>query len=70
MAWWFTIAGELYTRNETLPAEWKYEPGLRPVDPDDHKAPLIAGATTATLLGFMEVIQADARRLKAEGKDY
>jgi len=52
------------------PAEWKYEPGIRPIDPDDHKAPLVAGATTPTLLGFMEVIEADAGRLKAEGKEY
>jgi hypothetical protein len=70
MAWWFTIAGELYTRNETLPAEWKYEPGIRPVDPDDHKAPLVAGAPTAILFEFMKTIEPDASRLKAEGKDY
>jgi hypothetical protein len=70
MSWWFTIAGELYTRGETLPEEWKYKPGIHPVDPDDHKAPLIAAATTPTLLGFVEVIEADAKRLKAEGKDY
>ena len=70
MAWWFTIAGELYTRNETLPAEWKYEPGLRPVDPDDHKAPLVAAVPTAILFEFMKTIESDASRLKSEGKDY
>jgi hypothetical protein len=70
MAWWFTIAGELYTRNETLPAEWKYEPGIRPVDPDDHKAPLVAAASTAILFEFRKTIELDANRLKAEGKDH
>jgi hypothetical protein len=50
MSWWFTIAGELYTRGDPIPAEWKYRPGLYPVDPDDRKAPLVASATTETLM--------------------
>jgi hypothetical protein len=70
MRWWFTIAGELYTRNETLPEHWKYRPGIHPVDPDDSNAVVVAGATTATLFEFMKTIVADAARLKAEGKDY
>jgi hypothetical protein len=70
MGWWFTIAGELYTRNETLPEEWQYKPGIHPVDPDDHNAPLIAGVPTAVLFEFMKSIEANAKRLKAEGKDY
>jgi hypothetical protein len=70
MGWWFTIAGELYTRNETLPAEWKYKPGIRPIDPDDHNAPLIAGSPTEVLFEFMKTIEADAKRLKEAGRDY
>jgi hypothetical protein len=70
MGWWFTIAGELYTRNETLPEEWRYKPGIHPVDPDDHNAPLVACATTEALMRFMEDIEDDVKRLKAEGKDY
>jgi hypothetical protein len=69
-AWWFAIAGELYTRNEALPEKWKYQPGLHPVDPDDALAPLVAGAPTEVLFEFMKTIEADAKRLKAEGKDY
>jgi hypothetical protein len=69
MSWWFTIAGELHTRGAPIPAEWKYQPGLHPVDPDDHKAPIIAGATSEVLLRFMEDIEDDAKRLRAQGKD-
>jgi hypothetical protein len=25
--WWFKVGGELYSRGEALPVEWKYEPG-------------------------------------------
>jgi hypothetical protein len=57
-------------RTEALPVEWKYQPGLHPVDPDDHLGPMMASATTATLFGFMPRIEADAKRLKAEGQDY
>jgi hypothetical protein len=70
IGWWFTIAGELHTRGTPIPAEWKYEPGLHPVNPDDCNAPLVAGATTDVLMRFMEDIEDDARRLRAEGKDY
>jgi hypothetical protein len=70
MGWWFTIAGELCTRNETLPAEWKYKPGIHPLDLDDHNAPLVAGASTAILFEFMKTIEADAKRLKEAGRDY
>jgi hypothetical protein len=69
MSWWFTIAGELYTRNVTLPEEWKYKPGIHPVDPDDHNGALIAGAPTAVLFEFMKTIEADAKRLKEAGRD-
>ncbi len=66
----FTVAGELYTRNETLPEHWKYRPGLRPVDPDDGNTVIVAGAAAATLFEFIKIIEADASRLKAAGKDY
>ena len=52
------------------PEEWKYKPGIYPVDPDDHNAPLIAGALTAVLFEFMKTIEADAKRLKEAGRDY
>jgi hypothetical protein len=70
MGWWFTIAGELYTRHAPIPEEWQYKPGLHPADPDDHKAPIVAGASTDVLMRLMEDIEDDAKRLKAEGKDY
>jgi hypothetical protein len=70
MGWWFGIAGELYARGAPIPEEWRYEPGLHPVDPDDDNAPLVAGAPTDILMRFMEDIEDDAKRLKAEGKDY
>lgn len=71
MGWWFTIAGELYTRGAPIPEDWEYAPGASPVDPDDHhNAPLVAGATTDVLMRFMEDIEDDAKRLKAERKDY
>jgi hypothetical protein len=64
------VAGELYTRGEPIPGEWRYKPGIHPVDPDDHKAPIVARATTEVLMRFMEDIKDDAKRLKADGKDY
>jgi hypothetical protein len=70
MEGWFGIAGELYTRYETLPEEWQYKPGLHPVDPDDHHAPMFASAPTAVLFEFMKTIETDAARIKAEGRDY
>jgi hypothetical protein len=70
IGWWFTIAGELYARGAPIPEEWQYKPGTHPVDPDDHNAPLVAGAPTEVLMRFMEDIGDDAKRLKAEGKDY
>jgi hypothetical protein len=70
MSWWFTIAGELYARGAPVPEEWQYNPGIHPVDPDDHNAPLVAGAPTEVLMRFMEDIEDDAKRLRAEGKDY
>jgi hypothetical protein len=70
MSWWFTIAGELYNRGAPIPEYWRYQPGLHPVDPDDRNAPLVAGATTDVLMRFMEDIEDDAKRLRAEGKDY
>jgi hypothetical protein len=70
MGWWFGIAGELHTRGAPIPEDWQYKPGLHPVDPDDRNSPLIAGARTEVLMRFMEDIEDDAKRLKAEGKDY
>jgi hypothetical protein len=70
MGWWFGIAGELHTRGAPIPKDWQYKPGLHPVDPDDHNSPLVAGAPTEVLMRFMEDIEDDAKRLKAEGKDY
>jgi hypothetical protein len=70
MGWWYTVAGELYARGAPIPEEWQYKLGLRSVDPDDHNAPLAAGASTEVLMRFMEDVEDDAKRLKAEGKDY
>jgi hypothetical protein len=70
MSWWFTLAGELYTRGAPIPEDWRYQPGLHPVDTDDRKAPIVAGATTEVLMRFTEDIKDDAKRLKADGKDY
>lgn len=70
MRWWFTIAGELYARGAPIPKEWQYKPGLHPIDRDDHNTPLVAGAPTEVLMRFMDDIEDDAKRLKAEGKDY
>jgi hypothetical protein len=70
MGWWFAIAGELYNRGAPIPEDWRYQPGLHPVDPDDRNAPLVAGTTTDVLMRFMEDIEDDAKRLRAEGKDY
>jgi hypothetical protein len=69
MSGWFTIAGELHARGTAIPEEWQYRPGLSPVDFEDHKAPLIASATTATLMRFVEDIEDDVKRFKAEGRD-
>ena len=70
MGWWFAIAGELYVRGELLPEEWRYKPGIHPVDPDDRNAVIIAAASTEVLMRFVEDIEDDAKRLKADGKDY
>jgi hypothetical protein len=70
MGWWYTVAGELYARGAPIPEEWQYKPGLEPIDSDDHNAPLAAGASTEVLMRFMEDVEDDAKRLKAEGKDY
>jgi hypothetical protein len=70
MAWWFAIAGELYTRGARIPDEWQYKPGIHPADPDDHHAVISASATTETLMRFMEDIEDDVKRLKREGRDY
>jgi hypothetical protein len=65
--WWFKAAGELYARGERLPDDWEYRPGLHAVDPDDHQAPLIAGATSATLRTFADELTAELRQLTAAG---
>jgi hypothetical protein len=64
--WWFKVAGELYARGETLPVEWKYQPGLHPVDPDDTNAPLIAGASTETLRAFARQLTDECRTYEEE----
>ena len=70
MGWWFTIAGELDTRGEPIPDEWRYKPGIHRVDPDDCNAVIVAGAPSEVLMRFMEDVEDDAKRLKAEGKDF
>jgi hypothetical protein len=70
MSWRFAIAGELYARGAPIPEEWQYRPGLHPVDLDDHKAPIVAGAPTDVLMHFVEDIEDNVKQLKAEGKDY
>jgi len=67
--WWFKVAGELYSRGERLPENWKYEPGLHPVDPDDTYAPLIAAASTATLRAFAEELTAEAHEKDDPGAE-
>jgi hypothetical protein len=67
--WWFKVAGELYARGEPLPDEWKYEPGLHPVDPDDIHAPLIAAASTATLRAFAEELIAEVGNKNEPGEE-
>jgi hypothetical protein len=67
--WWFKVAGELYSRGEPLPHEWKYEPGLHPVDPDDIHAPLIAAAATATLRAFAEELIAEVADKNEPGEE-
>jgi hypothetical protein len=70
MAWWFAIAGELHVRGAPIPEEWQYRPGIQPVDPDDRRAPVVAAATTETLMRFTEDVEDDVKRLKREGKGY
>lgn len=72
MSWWFAVAAELFTRGEPIPEEWKYSPGAlgKPVDLDDDRSLLVAGASTPTLLGFAENLAAEAEQLKANGQDY
>jgi hypothetical protein len=70
IGWWFTIAGELYTRGAPIPDEWQFKPGIRPVDADDNNAVIVASATIDTLMRFMEDIEDDVKRLEAEGRDY
>ena len=57
---------------EALPEEWKYYPGAlgKPINIDDGRTPMFASAPTAVLFDFMKTIEADAERLKAEGRDY
>ena len=57
-----------HVRGHPLPEEWEYRPGMQPVDHDDDNAPLVASATTEALMCFMEDIEDDVKRLKAEGK--
>ncbi len=57
MGWWFAVAGELHTRNETLPEHWKYQPAVQPVDPDNSRAVLFAGTATAALFEFIKTIE-------------
>jgi hypothetical protein len=56
-------------RGEALPENWRYEPGLHPVDPDDTKAPLIAAASTATLRAFAEELTAEAHEKDDPGEE-
>jgi hypothetical protein len=70
MHWWFAVAGELYTRGEVLPDDWKYRPGISPVDLDDYACMPCAGASTEALRAFGDELDVEARRLKAKGKDY
>ena len=64
--WWFKVACELYVRGEALPDEWKYRPGLHPVDPDDIHAPFVASAGTETLRAFADELVAELRERKSE----
>jgi hypothetical protein len=63
------VAGELYSRGEPLPREWKYEPGLHPVDPGDIHAPLIAAPSTATLRAFAEELIAEIADKNEPGEE-
>jgi hypothetical protein len=65
MGWWFTVAGDLYTRGAPIPDEWQYKPGIHPVDPDDRYTAIVASANRETLMRFMEDIEDDVKRLQS-----
>lgn len=63
---WFDIAGELYTRGEDIPDEWKYSPGIQAIQRDSYMAPIVAAAPTSVLFEFVEQIKKDIKHDEAE----
>lgn len=57
------------TCGEPHPGEWKYSPGLHPVDPDDIHAPLVAAASIATLRAFAEELGAEVGDKNEPGEE-
>lgn len=52
MAWWFAVAGEMYSRGLPIPSAWKYEPGLAPKQPDLYETEICEQASDQALVLF------------------
>ena len=71
MAWWFAVAGELYTRNEMIPVEWKYRPGMSPrADVTRMEVFDCVVADTDALHQFGAILTRVAHCLERAGKSY
>lgn len=71
MAWWFAIAGEMYSRSLHIPTEWQYQPGLGGgVDPDAYETHFCTEATDHALIKFGNLLFRYAKCLERHGKAY
>lgn len=70
MVWWFTVAGEMFTRGKRIPDEWNYRPGVCAKEFGRWETEVCEEATDEALLQFGKLLYRYAARLKQAGKDY
>lgn len=70
MGAWFEVAGHLYQRGETIPEQWKYRPGLSPLDEDSYFNPLFEETESKLLSDIGKFLFRYCQFLKFKGKDY
>lgn len=70
MIWWFAVAGEMYCRGLSIPADWQYRPGLNPKEADAYETDVLEQASDEALHLFGRALNRYAATLKRAGKNY
>jgi hypothetical protein len=70
MAWLFAVCGEMHERDLPIPAEWHYQPGIQPKDPDLYETEICEAASDQALRTFGRALHRYAAKLKEAGQDY